>query len=116
MLWRVLVTRVFTLFYQSEKRAQELWAQLAIEERRCLDLVKFVKEMLPVSGSQKLKNVSFDPYTCSCYCCWLSMNLMFYDFSNFGHGWIFCPVMAFFAFVHFNRGSQQNLSSIFIVP
>ncbi|CAM6119654.1 unnamed protein product [Calypogeia fissa] len=40
---------------QSEKRAQDLWTQLAAEERRCLDLVKFVKELLPTQASTALQ-------------------------------------------------------------
>ncbi|BBN03217.1 hypothetical protein MPTK1_2g21730 [Marchantia polymorpha subsp. ruderalis] len=40
---------------QSEKRAQELWSQLAVEERRCLDLVKVVKELVPGQPASRSK-------------------------------------------------------------
>ncbi|KAG6544919.1 hypothetical protein Mapa_013611 [Marchantia paleacea] len=40
---------------QSEKRAQELWSQLAVEERRCLDLVKVVKELVPGQPGSRSK-------------------------------------------------------------
>lgn len=32
---------------ESEKRIQELWSQIAVEEGRCLELSKIVKELLP---------------------------------------------------------------------
>lgn len=32
---------------ESEKRVRELWSQIAVEERRCLELSKIVKELLP---------------------------------------------------------------------
>ncbi|KAL2645496.1 hypothetical protein R1flu_013083 [Riccia fluitans] len=41
---------------QSEKRAQELWSQLAEEERRCLDLVKFVKGLVPTPSAPRPKS------------------------------------------------------------
>ncbi|KAL3698837.1 hypothetical protein R1sor_012913 [Riccia sorocarpa] len=40
---------------QSEKRAQELWSQLAEEERRCLDIVKFVKGLVPTPSGHRPK-------------------------------------------------------------
>lgn len=36
---------------QSEKRVRELWSQLAVEERRCLELARIVKELLPMAPS-----------------------------------------------------------------
>ncbi|CAM6124096.1 unnamed protein product [Calypogeia fissa] len=45
----------------SEKRAQDLWTQLAAEERRCLDLVKFVKELLPTQASTALQPLVLPP-------------------------------------------------------
>eukprot|EP01018_Ginkgo_biloba_P038072 Gb_29037 [translate_table: standard] len=41
---------------QSEKRARKLWAQLAVEEQRCQELARIVKELLPdpqLSRTQK---------------------------------------------------------------
>lgn len=40
-----------TKFEQSEKRVRELWSQLAIEEQRCSELAKIVKELLPTAPS-----------------------------------------------------------------
>eukprot|EP00249_Psilotum_nudum_P016437 c25823_g1_i1 orf=165-1598(-) len=42
---------------QSEKRVHELWSQLAIEEQRCLEFAKIVKELLP-AASPSLQKVS----------------------------------------------------------
>ncbi|KAI5084666.1 hypothetical protein GOP47_0000835 [Adiantum capillus-veneris] len=36
-----------TKLEESEKRVRELWSQIAVEERRCLELSKIVKELLP---------------------------------------------------------------------
>lgn len=36
-----------TKLEQSEKRVRELWSQLAVEEQRCVELTKIVKELLP---------------------------------------------------------------------
>jgi hypothetical protein len=37
---------VFFGHLQSERKVQELWSQLAIEEQRCFDTVKTVKELV----------------------------------------------------------------------
>lgn len=42
--------------FQSEKRARDLWAQFAEEEKRCQELTKIVKNLLPdpqLSQNQK---------------------------------------------------------------
>lgn len=36
-----------TKLEESERRVRELWSQIAVEERRCLELSKIVKELLP---------------------------------------------------------------------
>ncbi|KAH7297351.1 hypothetical protein KP509_26G066400 [Ceratopteris richardii] len=40
-----------TKLEESEKRVRELWSQIAVEERRCLELSKIVRELLPTVSS-----------------------------------------------------------------
>jgi hypothetical protein len=44
---------VFFGHLQSERKVQELWSQLAIEEQRCFDTVKTVKELVSRQQTQR---------------------------------------------------------------